>query len=122
MAQAMAMYARGNMAGPYVQQKEYIEQYYAYPQQKEALINWTIGYEESKSHKMPKVTISVDEQSEYSVIYGEIKKYVTTMIASFITGTEPFSKYDEFIANLKQLKVDRAIEIQQNAYNSYQKR
>ena len=122
MSQAMGMYMRSNYLGPFVQQKEYIEQYYAYPQQKQALSNWLLGYEESAPYRMPKVSLTSEESEEFSVIFNEIQKYMGTMISSFITGVEPISNYDGFINNIKKMKIDRATEIKQNAYNRYQKR
>lgn len=122
MSQAMGKYMRSNYLGPFVQDKKYIEQYYAYPQQKEALNNWLLGFEESKANKLPKVSLTVEESSEYSVISTEIQKYLSTMISSYISGIESFDDFDKFISTLKNMKVDRMIEIYQNAYDRYQKR
>ena len=122
MSQAMAVYFRANYNGPFIQDKRYIEQYYAYPQQKDALNTWLIGFEESYNSMMPSVTFTMDESSEYSNIFNEIEKYRDTMTASLISGIEPLSKYDEFLENLKKLKLDRAIEIRQAAYDRFIKR
>ena len=39
-AQAMSLYIRGNSGGPFVQDKRYIEQYLALPEQQEAIKIW----------------------------------------------------------------------------------
>ena len=119
MNQAMAMYMRSHIAGPYINDKRYLEQYYQMPQQKEALDQWLTYYDEATKTLIPAVSLTPEESQEYANIVNEINKYRDTMTASFISGIEPLSKYDEFIAQIKDLKIDRAIEIQQAAYDRY---
>ena len=44
------------------------------------------------------------------------------MIAKFIMGAESFENYDAFIEQIEKLNIDRAVEIQQAAYDRYIKR
>ena len=123
VSQAMAMYCRANYAGPFIQDKRYIEQYYEKPQQKNALQSWIMGYEESIPYQMPaSTTLTPEENGAFINIYNEIVKYKDTMTASFISGTEPLSKYDEYLERMSKLNVEKTIELQQNAYDRYLKR
>lgn len=122
MSQAMSRYVRSCDSGPFVQAKEYIEQYYSMPQQQEALKKWTYGTEETLATQMPQITMTADESDEFSTLYAEIKKVRDTMTTSFITGVLPIEKYDEFIQQLQKLNVDRAIELEQSALDRYNSR
>ena len=52
--------------------------------------------------------------------------YVTTIVnektSQFITGVISMDEYDDFIAQLKQMNVDRAVEIVQTVYDRFQAR
>ena len=122
MSQAMSRYVRSCDSGPFVQAKEYIEQYYSMPQQKKALESWTFGTDETLSTQMPQITMTADESDEFSTLYAEIKKVRDTMTTSFITGVVSIDKYDEFIQKLHQLNVDKAIELEQSALDRYNSR
>jgi putative aldouronate transport system substrate-binding protein len=122
MSQAMGLYLRANASGAFIQDKRYIEQYYATPQQRQALDNWLLGYDESAATLLPNVTLTETESSEYTNIYNEVLKYRDATTANFISGVEPLSSFDDYIDNLKKLKIDRMLEIQQAAYERFIKR
>lgn len=122
MSQMLAMNVKAGSGGSFVVSEEYLNQYYQLPQQKAALEEWVNGYEESMKHRMPNVTPSTDESSEYASIMNEVNKYVNQMVAKFITGAESIENYDSFINQIKKLKIERAVEIQQSAYDRYIKR
>jgi putative aldouronate transport system substrate-binding protein len=68
---------------------------------------------------MPWTTLTSEEGSEYSNLYSDIQTLVTETIAMFITGQKQFSEYDAFIGQLKNMNIDRCIEIQQAALDRY---
>ena len=119
--QAMSKYIMGHSAGPFIQDKRYIEQYYEREQQKEALKNWSIGVDESTT-RVPTLLYTPEETSERSSILTEIEKYRDEMTNSFITGAVSFDTYDAYMQKMKDLKVDRLIEITQAAYDRYMAR
>lgn len=53
------------------------------------------------------------------MLYNSVNTYIGEKITKLILGTEPISNYDSMIAELKNRGIDRAIEINQNAYNRY---
>lgn len=62
------------------------------------------------------------ESKELASIMDNINSYVDDMTYKFIMGVEPIERYSTFIAQIKKLKIDRALAIQQAAYNRFKKR
>ena len=63
---------------------------------------------------------SADVDTEYKNIMANIQPYVEEKFQSWILGVNDFeSEYDEFIAELKARGIDRALEINQEAYETY---
>lgn len=122
MSQMLAMNVKAGSGGSFVVSEDYLNQYYQLPQQKAALNEWVKGYEESLRYRIPNVTPSTEESSEYASIMNEVNKYINQMIAKFIMGAESFENYDAFIEQIEKLNIDRAVEIQQAAYDRYIKR
>lgn len=121
IAEAMAQYQRSPYAnGPFVQRKEYIEQYYILPQQKDALK--LLAQADPYPNQYPPASATTEESQELATIEGDINTYVSEMTLKFILGTEPLSNFDSFISKLKTMKVDRAIELRQAAVDRYNKR
>ena len=116
---AMGIYIRGNQGGPFVQAKEYVEQYYTLPEQKNALKVWSDT--NMASHKLPNMSIPADETSEHSNIMSNVKTYVAEKTVKFIMGTESLDNFDAYLKDIKNFNLDRAAEIYQNAYDMYSK-
>jgi len=47
----------------------------------------------------------------------DIDSYRDEMIVKFITGAEPISKFDEFVATIKKLNIDEVLKIRQAQYD-----
>ncbi len=119
MNQSLAVYTRSNYGGPFINDRRYLEQFYAKPQQREALDAWLESYDASINALLPSVSLTPDESQEYANLYNEIQKYRDTMTASFISGVEPMSEYDKYLEQLNKLGLDKVLEIQQAAYDRY---
>lgn len=117
---AMGQYIRGNQCGPFVQAREYIEQYYNTPQQMAALEIWADS--DMASYSLPKVTFTPEESSEVANIANNINTYVDEMTARYIMGLEDLSTFDTYMGRLKTFRIDRLLELYQGAYERYMKR
>jgi putative aldouronate transport system substrate-binding protein len=117
---AIAKYSRGSYDGPFVQRKEYIEQFMALPQQKETLKIWSKA--DTYPNQYPKATLTPEESSEVATIESDINTYAKEMQLKFIMGSEPLSNVEKFQAQLKTMKIDRAIQLRQAAVERYNKR
>jgi len=56
-----------------------------------------------------------DEASERATIMTSIDSYVSEMSLKFIMNVEPLDNFDSYVAQLKSMGIDRAIEITQTA-------
>ena len=64
-----------------------------------------------------------EEETEYQNIMSNVKPYVNQMFQEWMLGTKDIENtYEEFVQELKNRKIDRAVEINQNAYEIFLKR
>ncbi len=118
----LGQYTCSYSGGPFVQDKRYMEQYGGRPQQRDAWTTWEIS--NMKNHAMPTLStfMTMEEQSEFALLNSSISSYASEMISKFIIGTEPISNYENMISELKTRGIERAVEINQNAYDRYASR
>lgn len=70
-----------------------------------------------KTLRVPSFPLTLEELEETNRIDADLNIYLSEMIQKFIAGYEPLSNFDEFVSQAKQLGIERAIEIRQNAYD-----
>lgn len=68
---------------------------------------------------MPKIVLTDEENREYSAIMSEVETYQKEMMYKFIMGVESINSFDNYVATLKQLGIERAVEIKQSALDRY---
>lgn len=119
LAQAMARYIRASTAGPFVQDKRYMEQYASLPEQKNSIEVWK--QPENKIQK-PVLALTADESSKYSSIMNDINTFYSEKTTKFIMGVEPLDKFDDFVKTLQGMGIEEAIQIQQAALDRYNNR
>lgn len=122
LAVAMAHWGRGNMSGAFVQDPNYIIQYYATEQQKKALSLWN---DESDSQKtlIPPITLTPEESKRYATLNSEINTYMTEQRARFFTLEGDISaEWDSYVQNLKNMGIEEMISIYQAALDRYNAR
>ncbi len=120
VSQAMAAYIRGSYNGPFVQDLRYLEQYYTLPEQQETPEVW--GSSNGRAHLVPPITPTSDESREFSSIMNEINTYRDEMTLRFIFGTESLDNFDEYAANIENMGLARALEIENAALERYNSR
>lgn len=67
----------------------------------------------------PHVYFTKEEQKEINTIEVDLESYVEQMEAKFITGVEPFSKWDEYVETIENMNVEKYVEIHQDAYDRW---
>ncbi len=120
VSQAMPLYMRSSIEAPIVQDKRYLEQYYTLPQQKEAVKVW--GDNDYDKYTLPRISYTEAESSELANISTEVSTYAAEMQLKYILGEEDLANFDKFQQQLKNLKVDRMLEIVQTAVDRYNAR
>jgi putative aldouronate transport system substrate-binding protein len=68
---------------------------------------------------LPPITLNADDTTRVANIMADIKTYVDEMTVKFIVGQEPLSRYDQFVQNIRNMNIDRAVEIYQTALDRY---
>lgn len=67
----------------------------------------------------PIVKLTAAEQEEAATVSTDIDKYIEQMEARLISGDASLDTWDEYVNNLKKMKVDRLVEIYQAAYDRF---
>lgn len=116
LAQSIAQHARSNFAGPFVQDIRYLQQYFAFPEQKAAYETWS---KEDHSRIMPPVTPTQAESRRFGRIMTEVNTRLNTTFAKVVTGALPLSAWDTLVGELKSIGIDEALGIQQGALERY---
>ena len=124
MAQAMSKYMRVNTGAPgYTNRPEYLEQYYEFEGQKEAIKIYNANSELNEKNFYPAAaSLTPEESSEYASLLNEINTYRYEMLVKFLLGTEPIENYDKFVQTMNDLGMQRVLEIKQAAYDRYNNR
>ncbi len=117
ISQAMAMYVRSTVSGPFVQDPRYLEQYYSIPELKQAINLW--AETDYGKYVLPPVSATSDEASELAKIMNNVNTFSEEMESKFITGAVSIDEFDAYVAQLKKFGLERAIEIKQNCYDRY---
>lgn len=91
-----------------------------YRQTAEALDVWKKTNHEQ--HLLPPITPTAEEADEMSSIMNDINALIREAELKIIMGSEPVDSYDGYIQKMKDMGIERAIEIQQAAYERYLKR
>ena len=68
------------------------------------------------------VTMTSDENTEYSNYYVEIESYVQENNVKFITGERSLDEYDDYRQTLKDMGIETCISLRQDALDRYNNR
>ncbi|MCM8711701.1 extracellular solute-binding protein [Clostridium sp. SYSU_GA19001] len=117
---AMHKYARWD--GPGVVDYKRMWQVYNASGQSASLEACNVWAKDGIDYVMPPVTLTSDESSEFSNIMPDITTYVNEMTVKFIIGTEPLSKFDDFVKQINNMRIEEAIKIQQTALDRFNNR
>lgn len=116
-------YMRSVNNGPFVQDKRYMEQYLEYPQQSEAIKNWTVWSKEvAEANNTFRGTLSTDEIAQTATKQTEITTYKDEMFLKFVMGQESLDNFDKYIAQMKKLGIDDVLKVRQGAYDRFLKK
>jgi putative aldouronate transport system substrate-binding protein len=74
----------------------------------------------------PKYPVALSfKQQERDVLnskFTEITTYKDEMLNKFIIGSEPISKFDDYVKQIDKMGIDAVVKIQQASYDRYAKR
>lgn len=67
----------------------------------------------------PYISMSVADKAICDGVMDDVSNYITEMEVKFITGEEPLSNFDAYVAQLDRMGIHKALEIYQKAYEAY---
>ena len=118
VGQAMGKYLRACYNGPFVQDKDYLNQFYPYPVQKEAIDKWADT--ETLEYAMPNAPLTQEENKEFTKAMQDIDVYRQEIMYKTITGVSSLDDFkNNYFKEMKDRGIDRAIELKQQAYDRY---
>lgn len=115
VADALTVYTHASGGGAYAMHNDTYLAQITIPQQ----IGCTEAWKTNDSHMLPPLSLTVEEREEYAKIMAGIETYVGEVTLGFICGTKGVAEVDGMPAKLKEMGLDRAIEIQQAALDRY---
>lgn len=115
MPEAMSTYLRAFESGPFVQDRKYMEQYAATPQQKQAIEVWS----STNASKYLLPYIYPDRASDLAKLQTSVNTYYNEMLMKFIMGIEPIDNFDKYVDGLNSRGLKEILELQQAAYEKY---
>ncbi len=119
LQQSMGQHFRSNFSGPFVQDKRYMEQYAALPEQQESLKIWS---QPTNEYQMPMVTPTQDESRRFASVMSDVTTRCDEAVIKIITGQQPVDEWDMVVSELKAMGVEDAVQIQQAALERFNKR
>lgn len=119
---AMTYNGLANGMGPFVQDANYIFQYYETEEQKQALHDWADG-NESQQTLIPPITLKEDESKQYSVLSTQMNTFISEYSAKFYTQVlDVDTEWDNYIKQLNDMGMNDMIGIYQSALDRYNER
>lgn len=70
----------------------------------------------------PYITMSVEEKAFCDGVMDDVTNYISEMELKFITGEEPLSNFDTYVAQLDRMGINDALAIYRKAYDAYKAR
>ncbi|WP_054026505.1 extracellular solute-binding protein [Bacillus sp. FJAT-28004] len=122
IGQAMAKNFIANYPFPGPDDDRYNDQYYSLDAQKEAVKAYAKFAKNSASVLIPPVSLTPEEASEFSKIMTDVDTYRSEIVTKLIMGTSSLDSFDKAIEQFKKMGIERAIEIQQAAFDRFIKR
>jgi len=118
LSQMVSYYTCPHGVGPFLRDGRYYEQIAGLPQQTESIQMWK--QTDAKKHMLPPITLTTEESAQVAKIKSDLDTYIDAAYLKIITGVDSISEYDDFIAGVKALGVERYIDIYQEAYDRYE--
>jgi putative aldouronate transport system substrate-binding protein len=81
--------------------------------------NWD---KEAGYQSMLGVTLNETESAEYTPMINDITTYITETCVQFVNGSKPLSEFDSYREQLKNMGIERCIELYQAAFERYMAR
>ncbi len=117
---AAALYHFFRPGGPgFCNHPDYLDGYYPYEAQKDAIKVWNRQSDEAREHMYPAVTYTGDETVEKANTEANWRANIDAAVSNAILGKITLKEYDEIMQKAAKDGYNDLIKIQQNAYDRY---
>ena len=106
-------------SGPYIKDPQQFDKSLMRSEQKDAIDLW--GTTLASRHQLPTLYPSATFSSELDTIMRRIIPYEEEMVIHFITGEKPLEEIISFIETLREMGIERAVEIMQISLDRMEK-
>jgi putative aldouronate transport system substrate-binding protein len=121
LSQAISYYCgTGYFGAPFVQDARFMEEFYTIPEQRQNIKTW--GDSNMARHLIPNLQYTAEEAREVSRLTTDLQTYKQESLYKFIAGVNRMEDYDGFLKTLESIGIQRALELQQAAYDRYLRR
>lgn len=98
--------------------QDYRRELQAVPEEDAAMMD--VWGSDGEEYQYPgNATMTPDEGAEYAQLYTDIETYADESMLQFITGARSIDEYDDFVATLQSMNIDRCRELKQAALDRY---
>jgi len=104
------------------QHPDYLNGYYPYQCQKDALVIWNENIEEARKHALPTLSYSDEESSKIAVLEQSLLANFDTAISEIMLGNKSIDEYDKLVRDLKANGYDEILKIRNAAYDRYKEK
>lgn len=71
------------------------------------------------AHRMPMLNPTTEENSEQSTLFNAIDTYADEMYYKFIIGEESLDNFDQYVDTIRNMGIDRVLELKNTQYQRY---
>ena len=118
---ALYHYFRPANSPGFNQHDDYLDGFYPYQQQKDALQTWNLNIDEAKKHALPTLSYTEEEATQSAEINAKCREKLDAGINDIIRNEKSIDNYDAVIKEAKDGGMDKVLEIYQAAYGRYLK-
>ncbi len=100
---------------------DYLNGFYSYEQQKDAIKVWNANLEEARKHILPPLTYTTEEAAKIANIQASERENLNAVISNIILGKASLDTLDSAVKSAMENGYAEYLKIQQEAYDRYKK-
>jgi len=104
------------------QHPDYLNGYYPYQCQKDALVTWNANLDEARKHALPTLTFSNEESATLATLNQQHYSSIDTAINEIMSGNKDIDEFDKIVADAEKKYIEPMLKIQNVAYKRYLKK
>ena len=85
-------------------------------------LQWKDDPDMDSTLQLPPFQLDADQQQRLGEIMTQVNTYCDEMVLKFITGAESLDNFDKYVAAIKSLGIEEALQLKQEGYDNYMKK